>query len=57
MSVVCSVDRTADMSPRMKLRRGDKAGAAVEFRRFLKLWKDCDLELKPLTDSASAALR
>jgi serine/threonine-protein kinase len=39
------------------LRRGDKAGAAVEFRRFLNLWKDCDPELKPLTDSASAALR
>jgi DNA-binding SARP family transcriptional activator len=41
----------------ISLRRGDKAGAAVEFRRFLSLWKDCDLELKPLTDSASAALR
>jgi DNA-binding SARP family transcriptional activator len=39
------------------LRRGDKAGAAVEFRRFLNLWKHCDPELKPLTDSASAALR
>jgi len=39
------------------LRQGDKAGAAVEFRRFLNLWKACDLELKPLTDSASAALR
>ena len=39
------------------LRRGDKAGAAVEFHRFLNLWKDCDVELKPLTDSASGALR
>jgi hypothetical protein len=39
------------------LRRGDKKGAAVEFRRFLNFWKDSDVELKPLTDSASAALR
>ena len=39
------------------LRRGDKAGAAPEFRRFLNLWKNCDRELEPLTDSASAALR
>ncbi|HEV7837716.1 MAG TPA: hypothetical protein VGO75_06580, partial [Gemmatimonadaceae bacterium] len=39
------------------LRRGDKGAAAVEFRRFLDSWKDCDPELKPLTDIASAALR
>ena len=39
------------------LRRGDKAGGAVEFRRFLKVWKNCDPELKPLTDTAAAALR
>jgi serine/threonine-protein kinase len=39
------------------LRQGDKKSAAVEFRRFLDLWKDCDAELKPLTDRAAAALR
>ena len=38
-------------------RLGDKAGARTEFGRFLKLWKDCDPELKPLTDTASVALR
>lgn len=33
-------------------RRGERAAAVAEYRRFIRLWKDCDPELRPLVDEA-----
>jgi tetratricopeptide (TPR) repeat protein len=35
-------------------RLGDRSAAASHYARFLKLWKDCDPEFRPLLDSARA---
>ncbi len=37
-------------------KRGERAAAAAEYRRFIQLWKDCDPELRPLVDEASRRL-
>ena len=36
-------------------RLGDTPAAATHYERFLKLWKDCDPEFRPLLDSARVA--
>lgn len=33
-------------------RRGERAAADAEYRRFIALWKDCDPELRPMVDEA-----
>ena len=37
-------------------RRGERAAAAAEYRRFVALWKDCDPELRPFVDQATRRL-
>jgi serine/threonine-protein kinase len=36
--------------------RGDHAQAALRYRRFVALWRDCDPALRPMVDSARARL-
>jgi tetratricopeptide (TPR) repeat protein len=33
-------------------RRGDRAEAIADYRRFVELWSECDPELRPLVDDA-----
>ena len=37
-------------------RRGERAAAAAEYRRFIALWKECDPALRPLVDEARRRL-
>jgi hypothetical protein len=37
-------------------RLGDRRAAAADYARVLMLWKDCDVELQPVVDSARAGL-
>jgi DNA-binding SARP family transcriptional activator/TolB-like protein len=37
-------------------KRGERAAAAAEYRRFIALWKDCDPALRPVLDAARRQL-
>ena len=41
---------------RVHERRGERAAAADQYRRFAALWADCDPELRPLVDDARRRL-
>jgi hypothetical protein len=37
-------------------RLGEPERAAVQYRRFLELWSDCDPEFRPMVETAQRAL-